>query len=66
MEIEVDIKSKDIKLKEEEMKVESKGLEESKSKLFKHWEQYVEKNEKLKTLEKYLASEKMLLDERER
>jgi hypothetical protein len=56
----------ELKAFEADLTTQQSSIEESKSKLFKHWSQYVEKNEKLKTLERSLATEKKLLDERER
>ena len=42
------------------MRREKLSIEDSKNKLFKHWEHYVEKNEKLKLVEGKIISERKL------
>jgi hypothetical protein len=48
LEIELNTKEKALLDLEEDLKKQRDGVEESKTKLFKHWEKYVEKNEKFK------------------
>ncbi|CDW77641.1 UNKNOWN [Stylonychia lemnae] len=66
MQVEIDEKQKEIKIQENEINQQKTGIEESKSKLFKHWSNYVEKNERLKAYERNLQAEKKLCEEREK
>ena len=65
---ESEIREKTSTISESEEKLKSQGasIEASKAKLFRHWENYVHKNEKLKGLERSSLADRKLLEERER